>query len=64
MKHLLRLARGIVLIPFVTITFGFVLVLVTTDATLTELAIPCVGTSGMGSYGGDSWYCCFGSSHR
>lgn len=41
-------ARGIVLIPFVVITFGFVLVLVTTDATLTELALPCVGTSALG----------------
>ena len=36
-----RLARGIVLIPFVVITSGFVLALVTTDATLTELVLPC-----------------------
>ncbi len=43
-----RLARGIVLIPFVTISIGFILVLVTTDAALTELAIPCVGTSAIG----------------
>lgn len=43
-----RLARGIVLFPFVIITFGFILVLATTDATLAELAIPCVGTSGLG----------------
>ena len=42
------LTRGVVLIPFVTITFGFVLVLVTNEATLAELALPCVGTSGMG----------------
>jgi len=39
---------GIVLIPFVVITFGFVLALVTTDATLTELALPCAGTSALG----------------
>jgi uncharacterized membrane protein len=37
-----------VLILFVIITFGFVLYLVTTDTTLTELVIPCVGTSGIG----------------
>jgi len=43
-----RLARGIVIIPFATISFGFILVLVTTDAALTELAIPCVGTSAIG----------------
>ena len=43
-----KLNQGVVIIPFVTIIFGFVLVLVTTDATLTELAIPCIGTSGMG----------------
>jgi len=56
---------GIVLIPFVVITFGFVLALVTTDATLTELALPCAGTSALGFiWGGDSWYCYFGSSHR
>jgi hypothetical protein len=42
------LTRGIVLIPFVIITFGFVLVLVTTDTTLTELALPCAGTSAIG----------------
>jgi hypothetical protein len=43
-----KLNRGIVLIPFGIITFVFVLVLVTTDATLTELAPPCAGTSGLG----------------
>ena len=43
-----RLARGIVLIPFAIISFGFILVLVTTDAALTELAIPCIGTSAIG----------------
>jgi hypothetical protein len=42
------LTRGIVLIPFVITTFVFVLVLVTTDATLTELALPCAGTSALG----------------
>jgi hypothetical protein len=42
------LTRGIILGPFVIITFTFVLALVTTDATLTELAIPCAGTSGIG----------------
>ena len=43
-----KLNQGVVIIPFVTIIFGFVLVLVTTEATLTELAIPCIGTSGIG----------------
>ena len=43
-----KLTRGFVLIPFGIITFVFVLVLVTTDATLSELVIPCVGTSGLG----------------
>ena len=42
------LAQGIVLIPFGVITFGFVLALVTTDATLTELVLPCAGTSALG----------------
>jgi hypothetical protein len=42
------LARGIVLAPFVTIVVGLVLTLATTDATLTELIVPCVGTSGIG----------------
>ncbi len=46
------LTRGIVLIPFVITTFVFVLVLVTTDATLTELALPCAGTSALGFIGG------------
>ncbi|MBN1267317.1 MAG: hypothetical protein JXA25_17635 [Anaerolineales bacterium] len=42
------LTRGIVLIPLVTITSGFILVLLTTDATPAELVVPCVGTSGIG----------------
>ena len=42
------LTRGIVLGPFVMITFVSVLALVTTDATLTELALPYAGTSGIG----------------
>jgi len=42
------LDRGIILIPLVIITFSFALVLVTTDATLTELALPCAGTSALG----------------
>ncbi|MBN1264996.1 MAG: hypothetical protein JXA25_05840 [Anaerolineales bacterium] len=46
------LNRGFVIIPFGIITFTFILVLVTTDATLTELAIPCVGTSGIGFISG------------
>ena len=58
------LTRGIVLVPFGVITFGFVLALVTTEATLTDLALPFAGTSALGFIGGDSWYCCFGSSHR
>jgi uncharacterized membrane protein HdeD (DUF308 family) len=44
-----KLNRGVVIIPFVTIIIGFVIVLVTTDAPLTELVVPCVGTLGMGS---------------
>ncbi len=43
-----KLNQGVVIIPFLTIIFGFILVLVTTDATLTELTIPCIGTSGIG----------------
>jgi hypothetical protein len=43
-----KLNQGVVIIPFLTIIFGFILVLVTTDATLTELAVPCIGTSGIG----------------
>ena len=42
------LTRGIILIPFIIITFGFVLALVTTDMPLTELIIPCVGVVGIG----------------
>jgi hypothetical protein len=42
------LTRGIVLVPFITIAIGFVLTLTTTNVTLTELIVPCVGTSGMG----------------
>ena len=44
----ITLSRGVVLIPFGIIIFSFVLVLVTTDATITELVVPCIGTSGLG----------------
>lgn len=43
-----RLARGIVLIPFAIISFSFMLVLLTTEATLVELSMPCLGISGIG----------------
>jgi len=39
------LARGIVLVPIAVIAFGFVLALVTTDATLVDLALPCAALS-------------------
>jgi len=42
------LTQGIVLVLFVTIVLGFALTLLTTDATPTELIVPCVGTSGIG----------------
>ena len=42
------LLRGIVLAPFVIIASAFVFVLITTDARLTELVVPCIGTSGLG----------------
>ena len=42
-----HLLRGIILIPFVIISFGFLLVLVTTHVTLVELTVPCIGTSGL-----------------
>ena len=42
------LTRGIVLVLIITIAIGFVLTLAITDATLTELLVPCVGTSGIG----------------
>jgi hypothetical protein len=38
---------GVVLIPFITIISGFVIVLVTTDATLAELTVSFIGTSGI-----------------
>lgn len=43
-----KLNQGVVIIPLATIILGFVLVLVTTDVTLTELTIPCIGMSGIG----------------
>jgi hypothetical protein len=44
----ISLTWGIVLALFVTIVIGFVLMLAVTGATLTELIVPCVGTSGIG----------------
>ena len=41
-------AQGVVLVLFVTLAIGFVLTLAVTDATPTELIVPCVGTSGLG----------------
>jgi hypothetical protein len=38
---------GVVLIPFIIIISGFVIVLVTTNATLAELAVSIIGTSGI-----------------
>ena len=43
-----RLNQGVVIIPLVIIAVVFILALVTTDATPTELLVPCVGTSGIG----------------
>ena len=43
-----RLNQGVVIIPFFFIISGFVFVLVTADATVSELAVSCFGTSGMG----------------
>ncbi len=39
--------QGVVLIPIITIIAGFVLVLVTTDTTLSELTVSFLGTSGL-----------------
>ena len=39
--------QGVVLIPIIIIIAGFVLVLVTTDTTLSELAVSFIGTSGL-----------------
>ena len=39
--------QGVVLIPIITIISGFVMVLFTTDTTLSELAVSFIGTSGL-----------------
>ena len=42
------LTRGIVIIPFVVIISAFLLALLITDAPFSELALSCLGTSGIG----------------